>query len=304
MKEREMDKLFTSAGDRALAGLTYSAKIDFVTLETPRKLPLPVLIGKPKWSAKNHYRRLSIHDAQLSDLATLEALYGPMRLLELEIAVDIRAHASLSPAECEIRYEQVMIDQFAKQLEPSAGTGMKGHARTTYRRLGLDGKIAPFNKRLPLPTDQQLHGWRHDDVQVKAYWKKVDQGRDLAASQHGARVEVRLGPGGLLLHGLTDTADLQHFRFRKCLMPYFRHVRGVRPPMSKHASPMLKLLWAKGSEINKAHFDAVGVGAFLQGGLRSHSNTRHLRNTEVNDRIGQALLRLERRSPAKKFVRR
>jgi hypothetical protein len=298
-----MDDLSTVGGASVLMpGLIYSAKIDYITLETPCKLQLPGLMGKAKWPPQHHYRRLTIHDAQFSDLIAMESLYGPIRLLELEIAVDIRPVASLGLKERQSLAERLMVDQLAKQLEPSDGAGMKDHARTFYRRLASGYKVAPFNMRLPCPTDQQLYGWRNDDVQVKAYWKKVDQREKLAPDQHVVRVEVRLSPAGLNLHGLETTADLQNFRFRKSLMPYFRHVQGVRTPKSKTASAMLKLLRDKSSEFDQSHFNAVGVGAFLKGGRRSDQNVLWVRNTGVNNRIGQALMRLERQFSEKNRV--
>jgi hypothetical protein len=299
-----MNDLSTVGGASDLMpGLIYSAKIDYITLETPCKLKLPGLMGKAKWSPKHHYMRLTIHDAQFSDLTALEALYGPMRLLELEIAVDIRSSGSLSNEDRENLSKHLMVDQLAKQLEPSDGAGMKDHARAFYRRLGHGYKVAPFNMRLPYPTDQQLYGWRNDDVQVKAYWKKVDQREKLEPDQHVVRVEVRLSPAGLNLHGLVTTANLQNFRFRKCLMPYFRHVQGVRTPKSKTASAMLKLLRDKSSEFDQSLFDAVGVGGFLKGGTRSEQNVLWVRNTGVNNRIGQALMRLERQFSKKNVCR-
>ena len=67
-----------------------------------------------------------------------------------------------------------MVDMFARGLEPSAGPDMAKGFRAIYRHRGGFGTVRPFNRRLPLATDQQLHGGRGDAVQVKAYLKTRD----------------------------------------------------------------------------------------------------------------------------------
>ena len=49
--------------------------------------------------------------------------------------------------------------------------------------------------------------------------------------------------------------------------------------------------------------DLVGVGAFERGGKREQPNLIFKRDTALNNRIGQALGRLERSITVKKFVR-
>lgn len=275
--------------------LLYSAKFDYVTLQTNGKVKLPALSGSAKWSARSHYRMVTIHDATPDDLVTLRRELGDLRIYELEIAVDIRILAMGNNSSSQA-LESLMVHQIAKQLDPSHAPGMKGCARTFYRRL--DGRyiVQPFNKRLPRATDQQLHGWRGDAVQVKSYLKRRDLGAALDANQHSARIEVRLGLTGLDLHAIATLSDLLNFPIRRRLMPYFRHVSGVVASASRGKAPssqLLAVMRAKTLEYDREDFDKVGVGAFLAGGARSSSNSRLARNIGVNDRIGQALHRLQ-----------
>ena len=172
---------------------------------------------------------------------------------------------------------------------------MSNQFRAFYRHIGPASFLRPFNRALPRATDQQLHGGRTDAAQVKAYFKTRDQGVLLAPHLQVARVEVRLGSEGLRGHKLVALTDMAGFGFRKRLMPYFRHVIGsIRPvrPASKSVS-MLTLLDGKNHEYDLEEFQRSGVGAFLAGGKRAGQKVRLLRDTSVNNRIGQALGRLE-----------
>ena len=289
-----------------LGDLSFSAKIDYITIHTPGKVNLPSLDGKPIWPRKFHGRRLTVHDATSTDVDALIATFGSARLMELEIAIDLRPAASVPAAECEALLKAVMVDQFARGLEPSAGQGMSNTFRAFYRRLEAGYMVRPFNLGLPRPTDQQLHGGRNDAVQVKGYLKRRDQSKVLPPEKQVARVEVRLGSECLFRHDLVTLADIKGFRFRKKLMPYFRHMSGTaRPRRGQANSPgsLLNVLNAKAHQYDQEQFDRAGVGAFLQGGKRAGHGTRLLRDIPANNRIGQALTRLERQFGKTKFVR-
>lgn len=58
---------------------------------------------------------------------------------------------------------------------------------------------------------------------------------------------------------------------------------------------------AKQHEIDEEHWHKVGVGAFLKGGNREHRSVRLTRNKPVNNRIGQALMRMELQFRKTKF---
>ncbi len=286
-REIELDKIL------------FSAKIDYVTLETHRKIPLPALSGTVRWSRKLHHRQVTIHDVTANDIRLLHEMHGPMRILELEVAIDLRPHANCEESMHIQMLRDILVNLFAMQLDPSAGPGMTNKARTFYRRLDgpNDYMIRPFNKGLPLATDQQLHGWRFDGAQVKAYLKRTDQKTDLKPAQYVARIEVRLAHDGLALNQLHTLGDLLVFQFRKSLSPYFRHMQGTERPArvrKSAAGTLLATLANKQHEYDLESWDQTGIGAFLNGGKRSGSNVRFLRNTPVNNRIGQALTRLER----------
>ena len=117
---------------------------------------------------------------------------------------------------------------------------------------------------------------------------------------------MRLGTLGLLEHDLITLTDLSSFRFRKKLMPYFWHIRGTARRKTTSANSrtgMMDVLNVKIDEYDQIEFNKTGVGAFKQGGKRANSSARLLRDTPVNNRLGQALLRLERTFRKKKFVR-
>jgi hypothetical protein len=240
------------------------------------------------------------------DIAAIRAVHGALLILELEVAVDIRVKGDLSAVARRRFLEEVMVDQFAMQVNPLSGKCMKSGFRAFYRRLDCGYKVGPYNKALPLPTDQQLHGGRTDAAQVKAYLKGCDQGKEIDAANWVARIEVRLSAEGLKANGLQTVEDIQGFKFRKLLMPYFRHFAGPRPPnAAKHEdkSPLLTLLTEKRHQFDVEHYARVGMGGFLQGGNHARPNLRFSRDKAVNNRIGQALTRLERQHSGVKFVR-
>jgi hypothetical protein len=292
--------------DIDLSTLLFSAKIDYITIHTPEKTKLPRMTGRAIWPQKFHGQRLTVHDASPADVDTLIQLFGHAHIIELEIAIDLRPGSGVLPDDGENLLRSVMVELFARGLEPSAGAGMSNTFRAFYRRLESGYIVRPFNKGLPRPTDQQLNGGRDDAVQVKAYWKRRDQGAILPPDKQVARVEVRLGAQGLFALDLVTLASIQDFRFRKCLMPYFRHMRGTTRPVrvrSGASKSMLTLLADKQQEIDQEHWPQVGVGAFLRGGKRAGGHVRLMRNIPVNNRIGQALTRLEQQFQKTKFVR-
>lgn len=290
----------------SLDAISVGAKIDYITIHTPGRTKLPPMDGRAIWSRKHHGKRLTVHDATAADIVALVAAFGNARLIELEVAIDIRPAKGTPPEQCDAIVKAVMVDIFARGLEPSAGGGMVPGFRAFYRRLDKGYVVRPFNLGLPRATDQLLHGGRNDAAQVKSYWKRRDQGAPLPPDKQSARIEVRLGSEGLFGHDLPTLTDLNGFRFRKKLMPYFWHFRGtarLKPASPKARTPLMAVLSAKSDEYDQAAFKQAGVGAFGRGGKRAKSAVRLLRNTPVNNRLGQALLRLERQFHKDKFVR-
>jgi hypothetical protein len=89
-------------------------------------------------------------------------------------------------------------------------------------------------------------------------------------------------------------------------MPYFQHVNGSsrRLPCKRGGhSGLLPVLSKKLDDFDIPHWRNIGVGAFERGGRRAGCSVRFHRHQELNQRIGQALLRLERRLTANKSVR-
>jgi hypothetical protein len=289
-----------------LDDLIFSAKIDYITLHTLGKVKLPKLTGKPKWPMKLNGLVLTVHDATASDIDILISVFGPARLIELEIAIDVRPTYCVTADESEPLLKAVMVDMFARGLDPSAGDDMAKGFRAFYRRLDGGYIVRPFNLGLPRATDQQLHGGRDDAAQVKGYWKRRDQGVALAPEKQVARVEVRLGSAALVGHSLYTLTDIRGFKFRKSLMPYFRHVRGTRRAVldkQSTAGTLTGLVAERQDQYDHARFQQAGVGAFLPGGKLASADVRLLRDIPVNHRLGQALARLEDRFRPTKFVR-
>ena len=292
----------SAAGTIDLSKLIFTAKIDFVTVHTLGKQELPRLDGHPCWSRRENYRKLSVHDPSPADLAAISSTFGNPRIAELEVAVDIVPHRSVGSAARNLLIDALMVDLIAKGLTPAVMHGdLAFRFRGAFEGKRTQFRLLPFNRRLPSARAQQLHGKRHDALQVKSYAKTVDQGHDLPSDAHVARVEVRLSGDGLHLHGLVYVLDLSGFRYRKKLMPYFQHVRTARRPRTAASeTPLLALLQAKRHDLLLQHWERVGVGTVLPGGRNADADVRLVRNTKVNNRIGQALLRLEQRM---KFVR-
>ncbi|MBI5277357.1 MAG: hypothetical protein HY854_12945 [Burkholderiales bacterium] len=282
----------------ALETLTFSAKIDFVTVFTARRVELPDLDGTPKWPKEFHGQRLTVHDPSREDLLVLVDHLGPARVAELEVAVDVASLLDLGRDHREQELRSVMVNMFVARLNPS-GKALTGTFRATVDR----GRLLPFNLRLPSGDEQLLYGHRAEAAQVKAYLKRSDQGRALPPEAWTARVEVALRHEGLRAHGVEQLPHLLGFRYRKELAPYFRHVREVfrRELGRRTLRDSHRLLVQYHDERLKKAFDRTGIGVTKRGGKFADMPVRVRADSRVNDRIGQALLRLER-SLREKFV--
>lgn len=288
-----------------LGMILFSAKIDYVTLQTRGKTKLPALTGKDCWSPKLHYKALGIHDPTPADLVALRSALGSVSVLELEVAVDIRARPGVGLDDRLALLRKIMIQMFAVGLDPSRAEGIRNDFRAFYRRLKDGYAVQPFNMRLPRPTDQLLYGGRGDDCQVKCYLKDIDQGKALKPKDQVARVEVRLSGAGLSLRGIETLDDLFGFKFRKTLMPFFSHIKDTERSKRKGklSAELRKGVNAYQNKRDRELWRKSGVGAFKSGGHGDAAAVRLVRNSMLNDRIGQALLRLEQQFSQPKFVR-
>jgi hypothetical protein len=287
-----------------LGSLRLSAKIDYLTVFMGAHVPLPKLSGTPRWlKGVGRYGELTIHDATPNDVADMTSEFGAIPLTELEVCVDFRCRSNVHPQDRKQALSSVMVDLIAKGLYPRNAPMMKQAARTFYRRMEQGYSIGPFNRRLPSPTDQQLHGWRGDYAQVKAYYKRFDMRRALEERLHSARVEVRLARSGLHEHGLLQLNNLFDFDFRREFGPFFRFTRGAQHRRSGKESSMLTVMRDELQRRSDAEWQNCGVGAFQPGGRLEHASCRLLRDLEANDRIGQALYRLQKSFRNEKFVR-
>jgi hypothetical protein len=289
-------------GDLKPDDFLLSAKIDFVTIRTTEKVRLPALEGTAIWPKNLNGTVLTVHDATAGDVHALQAFFGSAPLMELEVAVDFRPRPFIPTVDRVPLLQAVFLRQFACELEPSKGEGMVNQFRAFYRRLGPVGINGPFNLRLPLSSDQLLYGGRDDPAQVKCYLKGIDQGKALAASDIVARVEVRLSDA-LPLHHLGCLEDLLGFKFRKSLAPYFRMVSGTkRHKRTKITGDLRTLMHDLLDRQDNGLWQQTGVGNFVQNGKGRADRVRLIRNCVINDRIGQALHRLEKQFGRNKSV--
>lgn len=286
-----------------LSDFVFSAKIDYVSISTPGRQPLPKTTGRVLWPASKSGRGLTIHDPTPADVESLALAMPSSAITELEVSVDIRAKRA---CESDERYrllsslKVVVAKGLNPKLPPKRGQPFRGAYNPDTKR------VAPFNRRIPLPTEQLLYGHRNDQAQVKVYTKRTDNGKDLPSQQQCVRVEVRLAGPALEAHGLTTARDLLGFSYRKELSPYFCHVSGsLRRPAkrarSRHA-PLLTIVHRALDRFDADHWGSLGVGAFLPGGSRADGRKKFVRNTAFNNRVGQALHRLQASYEATKFV--
>jgi hypothetical protein len=284
-------KRFAQAKD-----VTLKAHVDFVTVETPCRITLPRFDGKLKWPKAECSACFTLHDPSERDLVVLAREFGDLRIAEIEVFVDFKPRPSLRGTAGSKVIETIMVDVFASCLAPSRAAGVSERFRAYYRHIEEGrGKVHPFNFKLPLPTDQQLNGGRCDGVQVKAYYKRTDNHRRLDERQHVARLEVAFRGLGPANNDLATCKELLGFRFRKQLMPLFRHVRAASVRRPKRAHPALNAVYDHVDREHANRFARMGCGPFVVGGDVNPEKVRLLRHTEVNNRIGQALLRLEQR---------
>ena len=285
-----------------LSDFKFTAGIDYITLKGLTKVTLPALSGKPIWPRK-FPGRLTVHDATAKDVRILAELFPNGVIDELEVRVDIRSAKHLTEELQRKALKAFKAEFVAKGLLPDFIEGTNSGFRGAYDpRIQ---KTVPYNHRVPTADQQLLMGHRNDGAQVKCYYKRLDQHQVLDVKQHCIRVEVRLNRMALDHHNLLTTENLCGFKFRRELMRYFSHVSGSRPRKVRKSrrTPLLELLHATLEKIDNPHWDRVGIGAFLEGGKRHRANIVFRRDIALNDRIGQALGRLEKSFSAEKFVR-
>lgn len=276
--------------------VTLRALVDFISVRTGRKVSLPTFDGRVVWPNSLHGEVFTLHDPSEDDLVRLAREFGRCWIHEIEVSVDVRPRPDLrGPAGTKVICD-VMVGVIAAGLAPAEAAQVSERFRAAYRRLEGGYKVLPFNFKLPEATDQQLHGGQGDAVQVKAYFKRTDNRKALEECRWVARLEVALRGNGPLQFGLKTCADLVGFRFRKALMPCFVHVRGARARRAGVTDNkfLIPVLDQKDQELERT-FREKGCGPFSVGGGVDKAKVRLLRHTAVNNRIGQALKRLEDR---------
>lgn len=271
-------------------GFSVSAKIDFVTIVTDGQCDLPALDGTPRWSRREHYRRLSIHDATPGDVRLLTHALSNPEILELEVAVDTRplvvntqaAHA----AELNRAYYALVTS-----LHPYDGLLMSRELMGVFNPYTR--RLEPCDMRPPRQALQAIWGHRSHPAQVKLYVKGIDQGEALAWQEHLVRMEVRLSGDGLAAHGLRTLGDLLGFKYRKQLSPYFRTACGTRRRRLNiaHESDVIRVVRERlENKVDVETWRDIGAPGFRE--LDGIVMKRHI---PANQRIGQALGRLEKR---------
>jgi len=291
----------------SLSDLIFSAKIDYLSLACVRPQEKLRTSGRIVWPPSHQGRQLTIHDPTTADLAQLACLHPEGKIAELEVSVDISPKNSPNEQEHLDALQRIKSEYVAKGLLPKFVRGTNSGFRGAYQPCEDGGyKLLPFNLRVPGAKEQLLYGHRNDGVQVKVYIKGSDNRRALPAMEHRVRLEVRLGQEGLLHHGLEHAIDLQNFKFRSKLMPYFQHVHDTRPRKWAWTRGEVKSLITHMDEWvarrDQPHWESIGVGAFLRGGKRERAGIQFFRHLAVNDRIGQALHRLQANFSNGKFV--
>lgn len=284
-----------------LAQFEFTASLDYLTLAGLEKRNLPPLAGKAKWppSAPG---RLTVQEPSASDVRELANIFPSGALYEVEICVDVRTAKRMPAVQQDELLKRFKAEFVAKRLKPTFIEGTNSGFRGAYDSYLK--KPLPYNHRVPVAHQQLLNGHRNDGAQVKCYYKCTDNRQALPLDKQCVRIEVRLGMGGLDRHGLVTVSDLLSFKFRTALMPYFTHVCGSRRPTVRKSSraPLLCMLNARQDAADRQHWEHVGVGAFVTGGKRQKLNLIFQRDTALNNRIGQALGRLERSFAVEKFV--
>ena len=290
------------------------AHIDFFTVHAPMRQPLPALTGKPFWFRPpgSNGHSLTIHDPTLDDIQALISALGDLKLMALEVAVDLFPMHSLEDA----AREQLLLDTFkavAGRFRPEDATewgyGKRGGVTTVGEPL------KPFHRRFPSPHEQLIYGHRGDFMQAKAYLKRVDQGRRLAAAQQRVRMEVALKAGGLMVDtfNLRTMQDLIGYSYRKVFANHFRIIE--RPEVRRRKNLSSQTATKLEAKMVRA-WATAGVGKFApevadlppetSASARRQILSRAsqqlarkdfvLRRDQVsNGRIGSALQQLQRR---------
>ncbi|MCO5108843.1 MAG: hypothetical protein M9907_17425 [Burkholderiaceae bacterium] len=284
-----------------LSGTVVTAKIDYITIATPGKVALPLLDGKPKWAVSQHYRALTDHDASPADVEALIATFDNPEILELEVAVDFVPKHRLNEADDKATLNK-LYDSLLNQLYPWAGEMMRDDVMGMFNPTTKS--LRPLDLQRPDLRTQVVWGLRGFPAQVKLYIKGRDQNRELVWNEQLVRAEVRLSGEGLRAHGLNELSDLQGFEFRKRLSPYFRLLRGSRRRRLNQASEdsLTRILRGLKEKADANTWSEIGAPGFRQ--LRGVAPIVMKRDQRANERIGDALKRLERRYAEKAIFRR
>jgi hypothetical protein len=285
----------------SLSQLSFSAKIDYVRIATPGKCELPELCGRPVWGVAAHYKELTIHDLQQSDVPRLARVFPNAAVLGLEVAVDAKAAREVSD---EMR-PQLLYGTFlavARHLYPYDAPRMADAKTAAYvpTRRGL----VPFARRTPGADEELLYGFRDDQpVQVKCYLKRRDNGADLATYRHCVRVEVAFKEEMCAEFGIHTLEDLIEFRFRKLVSSYFRMVHGAKAQRKRSANAVLNLVATRLADLRQTDAEEAWSANGVQQ-ARQLKQLRYLRASGLNQKIGKALQHLQDRFAGKRLVGR
>lgn len=271
-----------------------SAKIDFVTFETPGRFDLPDIDGKAKWPAQEHGTVLTVHDPSPSDIVKLAARVAEARIVKLEVAVDARPKSAANDTESSEALERLFF-QLVAGLAPSGPAVNKKPNRFMAWFDPRKRRPLPFNKRRPEVVTTIYWGHRDDPAQVKLYVKRTDQRKHLPWQRWVTRVEVTLAETGLAKHGLERLGDLIGFRYRKELSAYFRLGIGVdrRRTRKQRRVPVAAVLRSVRAKGDRKIWMKVGAPAFLR-----ETGFSFRRHKHANAKVGDALARLAKRMNA------
>ena len=285
-----------------LHNLEFSAKVDYVTIETAGKRALPKLIGRPHWVASEHYKKLSVHDLAPEDLQSLSLIFPDGRISEIEVAIDARVSSKVDDRAVRAKCLESYYAWVATHLYPYHAPHMSSR---TSAYDPADGKLKPFNFRVPSPSEQLLYGFRNDAAQVKVYRKTVDNHIALTAMQESVRIEVRAGQQVCQELGLHNLRNLHGFAFRSLLSAYFwmaasaapRHRRLSKVPIQNVVRDYRRKAIQREAS---AAWERSGVqGAIVVPGMHIMRIKPH---RLANQRFGKALQRLQERFSRERFI--
>ncbi|MEX0959098.1 MAG: hypothetical protein WDZ63_07405 [Burkholderiales bacterium] len=267
-------------------------RVDYITITTPGKVDLPELGGRPHWSKKYNYQRLSIHDLHPGDIPALQKVLPEALVMKIEVAIDFVPIASVTDIAERTRIRQQVHAWLVKHLHPLDAPFMEGVELMTFDPVGW--LIRPFNFRAPLGREEVLYGHRSRPVQVKIYTKLVDNKNNLDESRCCVRAETTLGTEACRHYGLYTLGDLHTFKFRKVLSPYFRLTSGARIRRRRSRRPILQVVNERIQQVRQRWANE----AWIQNGVRAvddFSDRTLSRLVQPNQRIGKALSRLQSR---------